>query len=201
MNRDKGMEFASWYKREHPRVLASLVLVSGDIDQARDAVDEAFCRALTRWDRVSTFDSPAGWTYKVALNLHRRARRRATLERHLLPWMTRATEVPAPADEIWQIVEQLPPRQRAAVVLRHVAALHEQEIAEILGVTRGTVSRTLRAAHEHLGQVLDEDEGDYDEHGGKGGEHGGKGGEHGGKGGEHGAGADDNPKESYHVST
>ena len=42
------------------------------------------------------------------------------------------------------------------VVLRHVAALREHEIARVSGATRGRVSRTSQAAHEHLGDLLEE---------------------------------------------
>src|SRR3546814_14785837 len=55
-----GLDFESWYRREHPRLLASIVLVSGQPDLAREAVDEALVRALERWDRVSAMASPGG---------------------------------------------------------------------------------------------------------------------------------------------
>src|SRR5262249_19556386 len=43
-------------------------------------------------------------------------------------------------------IRELPERQRVAVVLRFVADLTEPDIAQIMGVRRGTVSATLRAA-------------------------------------------------------
>ncbi len=48
MNGSGSVEFEPWYRREYPRVLATIVLVVGDGDLGRDAADEAFARALTR---------------------------------------------------------------------------------------------------------------------------------------------------------
>lgn len=74
--------FEEWYRREHPRLLTTMVVICGDLDVARDVTAEAFARALERWGRVEIMENPAGWTYTVALNLARRRwRRRAAEER------------------------------------------------------------------------------------------------------------------------
>lgn len=150
--------FDTWYRHEHPRLVATLLLVTGDLGIAVESVDEAFARALERWDRVSAMGSPAGWTFQVARNLCRRAQRRAAMERRLLLRSTRSAAVPAPAGEIWELVAVLPARQREAIVLRHIADLREEEIAAALGVSRSTVSTTLRTAHERLARKLRETE-------------------------------------------
>ncbi|HEY9557096.1 MAG TPA: sigma-70 family RNA polymerase sigma factor [Acidimicrobiales bacterium] len=155
-----GLDFESWYRREHPRLLASIVLVSGQPDLAREAVDEALVRALERWDRVSAMASPGGWTYRVALNCLRRRTRRAAMERRLLRRGVRERSLAPPAGEAWEVVRSLPPRQRAVVVLRYVADLSQSEIAEVLGVTRSTVSSTLTAAHRALAPMLDDQQED-----------------------------------------
>jgi RNA polymerase sigma-70 factor (ECF subfamily) len=148
--------FDGWYAREHPRLVTSLLLVTGDVHVAAECVDEAFARALEQWDRVSVMDSPAGWTYKVALHHARRSARRRSMERHLLFRHERPVDVPAPAGEIWLLLAQLPRRQREVVVLRHIADMTEADIGEVLGISRSTVSSTLADAHARLGQVLDE---------------------------------------------
>jgi RNA polymerase sigma-70 factor, ECF subfamily len=152
------IDFEPWYRREYPKVLATLVLVVGDGDLGREAADEAFARALARWRSVGRMASPAGWTYRVALNLARRAARRAAAERRLLR-LSRPDSggVPWPAVELWDVVRELPRRQREVVVLRHLLDLREREIAEVLGIRRGTVSRSLAAAHRTLrGWLSDE---------------------------------------------
>lgn len=149
-------DFEPWYRAQHPRLIATLLLVTGDLEVAREAVDEAFARALERWPRVSAMDSPSGWTFQVARNVARRRLRRAALERRLLARAGRPVEVPAPAGELWHLVAALAPRQREVVVLRYVADLTEADIATALGSSRSTVSTTLRDAHERLAAQVHE---------------------------------------------
>ena len=68
----------------------------------------------------------------------------------------RSESVDPPAGELWEIVEGLPPRQRQAVVLRHVGQLREVEIGGVMGISRGAVSSTLRAAYQSLRLALDD---------------------------------------------
>lgn len=154
MSEDAG--FAAWYTGEHPRLLASLVFIAGDLESARDATDEAFARALAQWNRVKAMASPAGWTYRVALNLVKRRHRRAALERRLLGHERpdHAPQIPEPAVELWDAVRRLPERQRTAVVLRYLGDLPELEVASAMGVTRGTVASTLASARANLGLAL-----------------------------------------------
>jgi RNA polymerase sigma factor (sigma-70 family) len=147
--------FEAFYDATHARLVTSMLLVTGDPDVARDATDEAFVRALGAWRRVSGMASPAGWTYRVAINVVRRRARRAALERRLLARSDRPpTSVPAPAGEAWAAVADLPPRQRTAVVLRFVADLTEAQIAQAMGISRSTVSSTLADATRSLGHAL-----------------------------------------------
>lgn len=158
MGGHRDADFEEWYRREHPRLVASLVLVAGDLDAAQDAADEAFARALACWERVSRMQSVNGWTYRVALNVFRRRARRAAIERRLLARATAAPEsVPAPAGEAWAAVRTLPLRQRTAVVLRFVGDLTEEQVAAAMGVTRSTVSSALADARKTLGRMLEDD--------------------------------------------
>jgi RNA polymerase sigma-70 factor (ECF subfamily) len=149
--------FDSWYAREHPRLVATLLLSTGDVELAVDGVDEAFTRALEKWDRVSAMESPTGWAFRVALNHARRTARRRAIEYRLFIKRAKDVPVPAPAGEIWQVVSALPPRQREVVVLRHIGDLREAEIAHVLGISRSTVSSTLSDAHDRLGHLLDDE--------------------------------------------
>ena len=142
--------FERWYRRVHPRLLTAVVTVTGDVDVARDAVDEALARALEHWARVQEMKSPEAWTYTVALNVARRRFRRRSRERALLRSLRPDPTTPGPSGELWRVVADLSERQRTAVALRHVAQLTEPEIAEVMGVKRGTVSATLRAAYAKL---------------------------------------------------
>ena len=147
--------FDSWYRLQHPRVLGVLVALSGDADLARDATDEAFSRAFERWDRVSVMTSPAAWTHRVALNeLRRRARRRTLEQRHRWRWVERQRDADVPEPEVWAAVRALPDRQRQVLVLRYVGDLPEAEIADLVGISRGTVASTLFEARRRLADAL-----------------------------------------------
>ncbi len=142
-------DFEAWYRRVHPRLGAALRLSFGDSDLAQECADEAVARAYERWKRVSAMSSRDGWLFTVAFNVARRRLRRRSLERRLLPG-PRAEAAQVPQSELWLVVADLPARQRQAVVLRHVGQLREHEIAESMGISRGGVSSTLRAAYRSL---------------------------------------------------
>ena len=144
-------------------MVATMVLLTGDLALASDCTDEAFARALQHWRRVSAMQSPAGWVFQAARNCSRRALWRAAVERRLSLRSPRPEAVPAPAGELWSVVAGLPRRQREVVVLRHVADLSEAGIAEALGVSRSTVSTTLRNAYHRLGYLVAETPGDKED--------------------------------------
>jgi RNA polymerase sigma factor (sigma-70 family) len=150
------VEFEGWYRAEYGRVLASILVLTGDWNDASEITDEAFTRALGRWNRVRVMESPEGWTYRTAVNVWRRTARRRALERRLLPWLVSRETAAAPAGEVWDLVRSLPIRQRTAVVLRYVADLTEPDIAAVMEVTRGTVASTLADARRALAAALAE---------------------------------------------
>jgi RNA polymerase sigma factor (sigma-70 family) len=154
------VDFASWYSAEHPRVLGVLCALSGELDAAREATDEAFVRAFARWSRVRKMASPGGWTYRVALNELRRSLRRRAREGSVSS--DRPASVPATDPDLWDLVRRLPERQRLAVVLRYIADLPEQAIAEVMGVTRSTAASTLTQARQRLGEWMQDAQRDHD---------------------------------------
>jgi RNA polymerase sigma factor (sigma-70 family) len=150
--------FDAWYDREHDRMIATLLLVTGDLELAAEGVDEACSRALERWERVGAMESPSGWVYRVAFNHASRVARRRSMEARLFRKTTPTPELPEPAHELWELVASLPRRQREVVMLRYVAGLPEGEIASALGISRGTVSSTLHDARQRLGRLLSDDD-------------------------------------------
>jgi RNA polymerase sigma-70 factor, ECF subfamily len=155
---DENAAFAAWYRSEHPRLLATMTIVTRDLHTAQDVTAEAFARALAAWKRVSAMDSPTGWTYRVAVNLaHRRARRAAIEERLFRRIAPRDDGIPAEhAIELWDAVRALPPRARTAVALRYTAGLTEAEVAAAMHVAVGTASATLASARRALAAALSE---------------------------------------------
>jgi RNA polymerase sigma-70 factor (ECF subfamily) len=161
MNGDvaEGGDFADFYRRERPKVLAALAVLSREPDAAGEATDEAFARAYAGWSRVSRMASPGGWTYRVALNALRTALRRRAADGAVHAALAETRRVVPERDvELWEVVGSLPDRQRTAIVLRYVGDLSERDIALAMGVRRGTVASTLTQARARLAELLDDRE-------------------------------------------
>ena len=143
--------FEAWYRGAHPRLLAALVIATGDLEAARDATSEAFTRALQHWPRVHAMDAPEAWVHRVGINVLRRRHRRRILEERLL---RRQRPEPAPppqvATELWDALASLPLRQRQALALRYLLGMTQAEVADAMGVAPGTVAATLHAARRNL---------------------------------------------------
>jgi len=154
----EDLEFEAWYRAAHPRLGAALTVAFGDVDLAQDAADEAVTLAFQNWGRIQKMESPTGWLYRTGFNVARRRRPRAALERKLLRRSAPEPSTPPRETELWFVVADLPDRQREAVVLRHVGQLREREVAEVMGLTRGGVSSTLRAAYASLRVDISESE-------------------------------------------
>jgi RNA polymerase sigma factor (sigma-70 family) len=151
-------EFEQWYEGEHPRLLTSLTVAAGDLHLAAEVTDEAFARAYERWTRVSSMESPAGWTYITALNvLRRRARRRSIEQRLHLRSRRNDDRPPDWSVEVWDALGQLPVRERTAMALRYVADMTTDQIADAMGIASGTVGSTLSAARRNLACALGDD--------------------------------------------
>jgi RNA polymerase sigma-70 factor, ECF subfamily len=148
--------FEDWYQREHPRLVATLTVVAGDVGVAAEVTDEAFVRAFERWPRVGAMASPTGWTFTTALHLVRRRYRRHALEARIAPRLARArTSVPPDwSTEVWDAIRRLPVRERQALALFHVADLTTDEVAQVMGIQPGTVGSTLHHARRRLAAAL-----------------------------------------------
>lgn len=150
-------DFSAWYQAEAVSMVHTIALAFDNADIAQDVTAEAFARAWVDWERVQAMDSPSGWVYRVAVNLMRTRLRRARLEQRFAEQKTEWLTAPPPVDpddELWEAVAALAPRARLAVSLRYVTDLSEVEIAEAMGVTRGTVASTLSSARRQLAEVL-----------------------------------------------
>ena len=137
------MDDASAFCRAmHPRLVGALALHCGDRDVAEELSQETLARVWERWSTVRTMESPEAWALRVGFNLAASRFRRRAAERRararLGPVDERVADESA-ALEVREAVASLPPRQRAALVLRYFADLPVDETAEILGCAPGTV--------------------------------------------------------------
>jgi len=161
MDEGNDGEFERWYRESHPGLVSSLVaFTGGDVTLAADAADEAYARAFVHWRRVGRMASPNGWTYRTAINILRRRHRRARLEAIVIRRGQRGraqdllSDDPGWSAEMWDVLAQLPTRERLAIVLRYVADLPTNEIADAMHVAPGTVGSTLSSARARLVRLL-----------------------------------------------
>jgi DNA-directed RNA polymerase specialized sigma24 family protein len=87
-------EFEDFYQASYGRVVALLLAVLGNRQEAEDAAQEAFTRALARWPRLSTYEVPEAWVRQVALRLAVDSGRRFHRATRLLARLTGARPVP-----------------------------------------------------------------------------------------------------------
>ena len=132
--------------------------ITGDEQVAYDAVHDAFVRAVRYRSRLRDRDSAPGWVCRIVLN---EARKRSATERKHASAPVEAAGEPTTnghheAGAAAAALATLPERQRLALFLRYYADLDYAGIAEALGISRGTVSATLHAAHSNLQTKLKE---------------------------------------------
>jgi RNA polymerase sigma-70 factor (ECF subfamily) len=130
----------------------------GDLAEAQDLVQEAFCRALPRWEKLATYDNPADWVRRVAWNLATSGWRR---RRTAMAFLRRQREqhVAGPSPDrvaLTAALAKLPETQRKAFVLFYIANRTVLEIAEQEGVPEGTVKSWLHRARASVAAELTE---------------------------------------------
>jgi RNA polymerase sigma-70 factor, ECF subfamily len=148
--------FAELYDAAFSRLVGQLFLITGDLHEAEDVVQEAFTRAAMRWRRLAEYDVPETWVRRVAINLARdRFRHR---RRGLLAWarVERRDASPATADNVSlaDVLAGLSWPQREVVVLHHLLDLPVEEVAVQLGIPAGTVKSRLARARAVLARRL-----------------------------------------------
>jgi RNA polymerase sigma-70 factor (ECF subfamily) len=129
----------------------------GDRDAAHDIASEAFTRLLAKW--ISVRD-PRGFLYVTATNLARDRWRREQRDRRLNARLEVVTPTSAPAEDPWlrDLVDRLPDRMRAPVVLHYFADMTVAEVAIALHRPQGTIKRTLSDARSMLHSWLGDPE-------------------------------------------
>ena len=152
-------ELESLYRVELPRFVRTAAAIVGDEAAGRDAVQEAFVRAVRKRASFKSESSLEAWVWRIVINeaLALRRRRAAEFERDSESATTPSTNgVPEHDAAVRAWVAALPERQRLAVFLRYFADLDYQSIAVALEVEVGTVSATLATAHAALRRSYEE---------------------------------------------
>jgi RNA polymerase sigma factor (sigma-70 family) len=149
-------DFDRLYRAAYPRIFRTLVSMLGDLAAAEDCTQDAFLKAFRAWDAWKQ-DAPAeAWLHRIAINTAISYQRRQALRG--VGELVRRLGRPAEADptdraldgDVLRELRRLPPRQAAAIVLRHLHGYTNREIAAALGVPESTVATRLATAKRTL---------------------------------------------------
>ena len=150
---DQEREFAEFFTAAWPRLFRTAVAVAGERGAAEDALQTAFAKAYAAWSRVSRAERPEAYVRRMVVNEILGSRRHGWRRRERPYELVEPPDAaPSPEsgvverDAVWTAVRSLPVRQRAVIVLRYYEDLSEQEIADVLGCSRGTVKSQASSA-------------------------------------------------------
>jgi RNA polymerase sigma factor (sigma-70 family) len=142
--------------RDHqPWLVRRLTLVVGDAEEARDLAQQTFVRAAERWPLPPGQEVPR-WLAVVGLRLALNERRRRRRWGFLPVRDADATWAMHVNPDLWCALLKLEPKVRAALVLTVLDGYTQDEVAEALGVARGTVASWLSRSRDRLRPVLEE---------------------------------------------
>ncbi len=128
-------------------------LVVHDAAAAEDIAQDAFLAAVDALDRFDRRRPFAPWLHRIVVNRALDWSRREALRRRIAGAESVFEPLPPPDEiggEMMAALRELPPEQRAVVVLRHLLEYTPGEIAAMLDLPRGTVNSRLRRGLDRL---------------------------------------------------
>ncbi|MFI1323072.1 SigE family RNA polymerase sigma factor [Streptomyces rochei] len=151
-------EFTAYVQERRASLYATAYHLTGDRFEAEDLLQSALFSTYRAWDRISDKAAVGGYLRRTMTNLHISAWRRRKLNEYPTEELP---ETPGDTDAmrgtelrtvLWQALVRLPELQRTMLVLRYYEGRTDPEIADILGISVGTVKssiwRSLRRLRE-----------------------------------------------------
>jgi RNA polymerase sigma-70 factor (sigma-E family) len=160
-------EFERFVADHGEALLRTGYLITWDVAEAEDLVQECLLRVARRWPQVRAMAHPNAYARRILVNLAldgatRRTRRRGELNE---PGSPSTHEVAAASlevltkhdtrSELFDALGALPKRQRLVLVLRYFADLSEAQTAEALGCSVGTVKSTASRGLARLREAME----------------------------------------------
>jgi len=158
----------SAFAQYQSELLGTLFYLVGNLEDARDALQEAFVKCWRHQDQIAEVQNLKAWIFRVALNTGRDIRETAwRRKRQGLPedegsliGRERSPDEVALHDErlarLRDALAELRPEEQEVFLLRQNGELTYEEIAEMLEVPTGTVKTRMRLALSRLREVLEE---------------------------------------------
>jgi RNA polymerase sigma-70 factor (sigma-E family) len=154
----RDAEFSEYVAGRRPQLRRTAYLLCGESHRAEDLVQTTLMKVYVAWPRIRRDGNVDAYARRVMVNAHvdetRRPWRRERVGVDGLDLEARAATSPEDRDLLMAALADLPPRQRAAVVLRHYWGLSVEEAATDLGVAAGTVKSQTSHALRRLEQAL-----------------------------------------------
>lgn len=155
---DAEAAFTAYVQERRASLYATAYHLTGDRFEAEDLLQSALFSTYKAWDRISDKAAVGGYLRRTMTNLHISAWRRRKLNEYPTEELP---ETPGDTDAmrgtelravLWQALARLPELQRTMLVLRYYEGRTDPEIADILGISVGTVKssiwRSLRRLRE-----------------------------------------------------
>ncbi|MEO3775350.1 SigE family RNA polymerase sigma factor [Micromonospora sp. B11E3] len=149
--------FDEFYRGSRQRLLGFVYVLTGNLAEAQDAVQEAYIRAWQRWSTVSRYDDPEAWVRvvasRIAVSRWRSLRSRA---RAYLRHGVQETAPPPNTDtvEVVAALRRLPEEQRIALALYYLLGMPVAEVARETAAPVGTVKARLSRGRAALAGLL-----------------------------------------------
>jgi RNA polymerase sigma-70 factor (ECF subfamily) len=154
-------ELQSLYVRRLAAFRRVAAAVAGGQEEGRDAVQEAFAKALARGHQYRGDTPLEAWVWRIVLNeakSQRRGLRRLSYPSRESVYVRRAPDLVDQREgaDVRAALARLPQRERLALFLRYFADLDYAQIAAVLEVRSGTVGASLHSGRTKLGRLLSE---------------------------------------------
>ncbi len=144
-------DFRDYVRTRRRALLRTAYLLTGNLADAEDLVQSALAKTYFAWDRIEDRGSLDGYVRRAIINTHIswwRRRRVQEFPTDELPEQAVADHATGSElqETLRQAVDRLPQRMRAAIMLRYYDDMTEAEVADVLGVSLGTVKSTVARA-------------------------------------------------------
>ncbi len=152
-------EFAAWMAARQGALARTAYLLTGSQSAADDLLQATLTKIYLAWPRIADRQHVDAYARRALVNEHRSTWRKASRRQEVLAETPperseQPPEYDGEREAVWQLVQGLPPRQRAVIVLRYYEDLSEAQIADLLGISTGTVksqaSRALAALRDRV---------------------------------------------------
>ena len=163
------MDFDELYNNHAQMVFATCMTYSrGRRSWAEDATHDVFIKAFERIDQLDPEKDPGPWLYRIAVNhCLSKLRREGSIWERVRKGFIQITNTDANAHtpekklqneetirKLFRILDELPPMERTAFVMRYLDDKTPKEICEILDISKGYCSKLLSRARKRLEDAL-----------------------------------------------